>query len=148
MFEKAYNKVKWQQILKNISNEKLRRAVAELFIPYNIDYTKYGINEYCFQSHTTYDSESEQSCTPSMVYWIENIDMDDLPQGFPQWFYPAFPDVAKWTQIKEGRDVLFPIFEEIGEALGDDDRRLRIFALKRTVDEYIKYSNRKLEVSI
>lgn len=148
MFERAYNKLKWQQILKNISNEKMRRAVTELFIPFNIDITKFGINEDCFKKHNTYDFETQQTCTSSMVYWIENVDMYDYPQGFPGWFYPAFPDVAKWTQSDEGKEVLEPIFEEIGEALGDDDRRLRIFVLKRIVNEYIKHTHKKLETSL
>ena len=35
MFKSAMNKVRWQQILKDTTNDKMRRAISELFIPYN-----------------------------------------------------------------------------------------------------------------
>lgn len=148
MFEKALNKVKWQQLLKNVNKEKLRRAISELFIPYNIDIKKFGINEECLKKHTCYDYETQQSCSPSLVYWIETVDSDDYPMGFPFWFYVAFPDVAKWTQTEDGRKVLRPFFEEAGSLLGDDDGRLRIFALKKTIDSFIEHTKRKLEISV
>ena len=82
-----------------------------------------------------------------MVLGVERDDMD-YPSGFPSWYYPAFPDVAKWTQTEEGRKALTPFFEEAGETLGDTDGRLRIFALKRVIEEFLKNTGRKLEVSI
>ena len=147
MFKSAMNKVRWQQILKDTSNEKMKRAISELFIPYNISLNKYGINEECLKKHNSYLYETQESCTASMVYWVEKESID-FPPGFPLWYYPAFPDVAKWTQTEEGRNALTPFFEEAGETLGDTDRRLRIFALKRVIDEFLKNTGRKLEVSI
>ena len=137
MFKSAMNKVRWQQILKDTSNEKMKRAISELFIPYDISLKKFGINEECLKKHCSYLYETQESCTASMVYWVEKDEMD-YSQGFPFWYYPAFPDVAKWTQTNEGRKALTPFFEEAGETLGDIDRRLCIFALKRVIDVFLK----------
>lgn len=149
MFKRFYNEGDWLRIAKKTETEKMKKAILELFIPYRIDVTKYGINEVCFLQEDSYDDETKQYCTASMTYWIERFSIDDVPMGFPGWFYPAFPDVARWTQTFEARYLLEPIFElNKGHLEDSSDGRLRLPVLKSLIEAYIGCTGKKLEVSI
>ena len=149
MFKKYYNKGAWLRVANNAKTEKLKGAVMELFIPYKIDITKYSINEDCFKREDSYDYETRQYCTTSLAYWIERLKNEDMPMGFPGWFYPAFPDVAKWTQTPEARIFLEPMFEFNKPYLEDrSDGKLSLYILKKVVSTFIISTGKKLEVSI
>lgn len=149
MFKKFYTKGYWLRLANNIESEKMKRVILLLFIPYKIDVEKYGINEDCFLKKDSYNYQTRKYCTTSLPYWIERAKNDDLPMGFPTWFYAAFPDVAKWTQTSEARVFLEPLFEENKDLLEDpSDGRLRVFIFKKMIDAFLISTSKKLEVSI
>jgi len=125
------------------------RAVDSLMIPYKINFQKFLVNMDCMQNGHSYSYNYSQGSTFSMIYFAEEINSWELPLGFPDWFYWAFPDVVYWIIKEDGVKEMHAQFENLSETelIDSSEGRFRIKVLKDIIDLYRSKTGRRLEVS-
>ena len=123
-------------------------AVDNLMIPYKISCKKFLVNMDCMSNGYSYSFNYSQASTFSMVFFAEGIKSWELPLGFPDWFYWAFPDVAYWLIKENGMDVIMKRFKNLGEDEISDpsNGRIKISLLKEFIELYKSMTGKQLEV--
>lgn len=145
-----FNKSKWEKLQEDYSIQAyFREGIAKLMIPFKIDIKKFCVNLDCFENRYSYSYKYGQGSTFSMISLAEAIDTWNLPLGYPNWFYAAFPDVVCWLLTKEGFDAVDQQCRAINdtEAVDPNSRKLKVDILRLLVDNYLEVKSKKLEVS-
>lgn len=147
MFGFNSNKSKWKQIANSCNDALLSEIITEMFIPFNINLNKLTINTDCFENRTILSNEYSRYCTPSMEEWCL-MPLHNLPLGIPDWFYPAFPEVATWIGTPEAGKYIDSITEgKNSYELNDRNNKIRMSILRQMVESYIKVTGKRLEVA-
>jgi len=143
-----FDKTKWNKV-KEGQSPYFCRAVDSLMIPYKINFQKFLVNMDCMQNGHSYSYNYSQGSTFSMIYFAEEINSWELPLGFPDWFYWAFPDVVYWIIKEDGVKEMHAQFENLSETelIDSSEGRFRIKILKDIIDLYRSKTGKKLEVS-
>lgn len=143
-----FNSLVWNKAKGNDS--VFDEAIEKLMIPYKINFDMFLVNMDCFVSRQGYSYKCKKNCSHTMYYFCEAIPAYDLPLGFPEWFYSAFPDVAYWMIERNGYEMIKSEHPEISSLsnneLTDSTGRLRVTILKEIIDCYLKNISNKLEL--
>lgn len=143
-----FDKSKWNK-LKEGQSSYFCNAVDNLMIPYKINFNKFVVNMDCMQNGHSYSYNYSQGSTFSMIYFAEDINSWELPLGFPDWFYWAFPDVVYWIIKDNGAKEIDEKFNNLSEIelIDSSEGRFRIKILKAIIDLFISKTGKRLEVS-
>jgi len=101
----------------------------------------------CFRNSHSYSYTHSQASTKSMVFFAEQINSWELPLGFPDWFYGAFPDVAYWIIKENGLEDISEELPELndGSLIDPISNKIRVSNLKKVIDLYLRKSRKQLE---
>ena len=69
----------------------------------------------------------------------------DLPMGYRDWFYCAFPDVAYWTIKGTGKKIIQARYEGYEEEDFVENGSIKFTILKEIINLYIEKENKQLE---
>lgn len=140
------DKIAWKR-MKEGKTPYFCDAVDTLMIPYKIDINKFIVNMDCFRNSHSYSYTHSQSSTKSMFFFAEQINSWELPLGFPDWFYGAFPDVAFWIIKENGLEVIDEELPELndGSLIDPISNKIRVSNLKKVIDLYLRESRKQLE---
>lgn len=138
----------WKKAQEDYSNSAyFREGIAKLMIPYRIDIKKYNVNLDCFKNRYSYSHKYSQGSTFSMIHLAEDIESWNLPLGYPDWFYAAFPDVVCWLLTKEGLDVAEQHFGAADDITDPNSGKFKVDVLKAMIELYLVVKSKNLEVS-
>lgn len=139
-------KIAWKR-MKEGKTQYFCDAVDTLMIPYKIDINKFIVNMDCFRNSHSYSYTHSQASTKSMVFFAEQINSWELPLGFPDWFYGAFPDVAYWIIKENGLEDISEELPELndGSLIDPISNKIRVSNLKKVIDLYLRKSRKQLE---
>ena len=143
-----FDKSKWNKV-KEGQSPYFCNAVDNLMIPYKVNFQKFLVNMDCMQNGHSYSYNYAQASTFSMVFFAEEINSWELPLGFPEWFYWAFPDVTYWIIKDNGANEIGNIMGNLSdnELIDSSEGRFRIRILKEIIELYKSKTGRRLEVS-
>ena len=143
-----FDKSKWNKV-KEGQSLYFCNAVDYLMIPNKINFQKFIVNMDCMQNRHSYSYNYSQGSTFSMIYFAEEINSWELPLGFPEWFYWAFPDVVYWIIKDGGAKEMHEKFKNLSETelIDSSEDRFKITILKEIVDLYKRITGKRLEVS-
>lgn len=143
-----FDKATWKKAQEDYSNSAyFREGIAKLMIPYKIDMKKFNVNFDCFKNRYSYSHKYSQGSTFSMIQLAEYLDVWNLPMGYPDWFYAAFPDVVCWLLSKEGLNTAEQQLGALDDVEDPNSGKLKIDILKALVELYLIIKSKKLEVS-
>ena len=143
------DKIAWKR-MKTGKTQYFCDAVDILMIPYKIDINKFIVNMDCFRNSHSYSYTHAEASARSMIFFAEHINSWEIPTGFPDWFYGAFPDVAYWIIKDNGIDTISNELPELndGDLVDPAINKIRVRNLKKVIDLYLRISKKRLELSM
>ena len=119
-------------------------VIEEFLLPYNISPLKWTLNEGYFSDPFPVDLENNHShIAPSLKILKENP--LNRAQGYPTWFYIAFPDVALWAMGKEGFSIISDKFKNYTEEQLIEGKFIRPEFLNEVIQMYLRNTHNSLE---
>lgn len=110
----------WDEVLEdpNLDNN-LRTVIKTCLIPHKISFLKYTLNKEFFEDlNSSLLPEDVQHIAPSLIKIVQN--RIDMPAGYPNWFFIAFPDVALWAMHGIGLDLVIKKLQKSSEIEASD----------------------------
>jgi len=138
----------WYELLNsNDVQERTKKIIRAFFFPYGISITKYFFNcDLIKNPHKKYNSECENKISPALYFFL--VFDHKKPQGYPDWFLAAFPDVLKWATEDNWEEVVSYLEQNISEEDFMEDNHIRFDHLETIIDMYIAKTNQTLDMSI
>ena len=140
------SKIAW----KRMENERsipryFREGITKLMLPYKIDMDLFETNIDCFNTRSSQSRKTGESCTNSLIYILN--ERFNLPLGYPNWFYAAFPDVTSWLITDEGMNYLKKSFSNSDDIVDSESDKVKVDILRQLVEVYKNKKCNKLELS-
>ena len=140
------SKIAWKRMENEVSIPRyFREGITKLMLPYKIDMDLFETNIDCFNTRSSQSCKTGKSCTNSLVNILN--ERFNLPLGYPNWFYAAFPDVASWLITDEGMSYLKNSFSDSDDIVDSESDKVKIDILRQLVEVYKSKKCTKLELS-
>ncbi|KAA9331159.1 hypothetical protein [Adhaeribacter soli] len=135
----------YRNMLSNKDTDETWKVFIEHFLlPYRISYFKFIYNkEYYTASIQTRYSLDEKKVSPTLLFFTEVPNIRE--EGYPEWFYMAFPDIADWVILGEGIPVLKQEFAGISKEKLIINGQYTWPYLKMVIELYKSHTNNMLE---
>ena len=151
------NKRKWITFLNDTSGpmdryiiSKWKLVVDNLFLKHNIDFDKYKANENWDNGKLSiYQNKGDiihcsESFRKYFAYTSERK-LSNRDLGVNEWFYHAFPDVAKY--FEDNYEEIEAYCKSLGYIYSIDDPKYNLLVFEFVIEQYLRV-NRRLECSL
>jgi hypothetical protein len=151
------NKRKWISFLNDVSgpmdryvDSKWRLIVDNFFLKHNIDFDKYMANaKWDNGKLSIYQNDDDIfQCSEFFRRHFANTSERKLSNrnlGVNEWFYHAFPDVAKY--FEDNYDQIETYCNSLGYIYSIDEPKYNLHVFEFVIEQYLKV-NRRLECSL
>jgi hypothetical protein len=151
------NKRNWISFLNDVSDpmdryvvSKWRLVVDNFFLKHNIDFDKYMANaKWDNGKLSIYQNKDDIfQCSDSFRRHFANTSERKLSNrnlGVNEWFYHAFPDVAKYFEDKY--EEIEAYCNSLGYIYSIDEPKYNLHVFEFVIEQYLKI-NRRLECSL
>ena len=151
------NKRRWISFLNDIETpfdryglSKWRLIVDNFYIKHNIDFDKYSANaKWDNDTLSIYQDKNDiYKCSTSFrLHFAKSIErkLTNRQLGVNEWFYHAYPDVAKW--FEDNYDKIEKHCNSLGYYYSFDDEKYNLHVFEYVINEYLKL-NKNLECAL
>lgn len=130
------NSIKWNQFLDNPeTSSDLKDLIIHFLDPYKISPMKFIMHLEASSSGNYYGYGDYLS--PNTVGFLTGS--LNKAMGYPDWFYLAFPDVAKWAIDGSGMEIIEKQFAHLpeDECIDSSTGTLKESLLKKIIEAYL-----------
>ena len=119
------------------------KLISNFLLPYRISFFKFIFNKDYYREVVDKSERTRRQIAPSLVKLMD--DPTCRANGYPHWFYIAFPDVALWAMIGNGNSILKQEFAKLPMEKIIENGGFSIPFLKMIIELYKQDTNNRLE---
>ena len=129
------------------TSDFLKSLIKYFLVPYKISLLKFTLNKEYYENPYPIDFTNNHIYISPSLKKIKKLKENpfNIPLGYPNWFFIAFPDVALWAFEGEGLKLIKNRFKNIPEDELVDGKHISPDLLDDIIKLYQNNTNKQLE---